>query len=288
MTRDRQPFFLDPDYEHFEPGQSRLKLSTLTGTSTGEIIFLVSACLLVCLVMVASAIATEVRHRRFMHEGVETTFTVTACSTVRSSSKNSTTYTAHLTFTYWTGDAMISDGAKLKGKCEKYPLESHLTGLYLPDEPYETEVMSLEHLKLPFFFRHDGFLIGLVLFAGLTAVIVYQARKGVIGWRKRRRLHENGLLLEGQIASTTSEYRNKSQQYYVIIHYRFESPERKQLTGRQERQRDDLRPDPPPGCSGTWFSREKPKRKPASSRRLPIFRTPVQVLYADESTHIIL
>jgi hypothetical protein len=288
MTRDRQPFFLDPDYEHFEPGQSRLKLSTLTGVRTWEILLLTVLSLVVSVCLIAIFLTTEARHRQFMHEGVETTFTVTSCYTIRNSSKNGTTYTAHLTFNYWIGDQTVSNDAKLSGKCEQYPLESRLTGVYLAGNPSETEVMSIAQLRQPFFIRQQGFLAGFLILLCTAALTLSQARKVINGRRKQRYLHENGRLLEGRITSATSEYRNKNQQHYVIIQYRFDSPEGTSQTGKQDMRRDDLRPDPLPGCWGRWFTRGKQKRKNADINRLPVYGTPVRVLYADESTHIML
>lgn len=288
MLTSRDVFLLDPDYQNFEPGKSALKLKTLAGMTAGEIFIGLGFCLMIVGVLLTIFIYTEQRHERFRREGVETTFRITACQTIRNSSKSGTSYSANITFSYQVNGELYSDTARLSGKCDRYPIEQQLTGVYLAGQPYETLVISMAQLERPFYTRQNGFWWGCLFGAGAAAGALYFIRKYVVARNKIQRLTENGRLLNGRILQARSELRNKSRHHYVVIQYVFASPEGNRLTGRQDNHREDLRPPTPPGWFSRWFSGDREKRKQEDIPRLPASGTPVLVLYADDRTYLLL
>jgi hypothetical protein len=79
------------------------------------------------------------------------------------------------------------------------------------------------------------------------------------------RLTQNGILLEGEITRISGDTPSKSNQYFVSVKYQFQSPTGRILKGRAHAHRQDLR-----------------------GKDLPPVGTPVTILYADDSAHMML
>lgn len=251
--------YLDPDYQDFVPGRSKLKASTFNSESRWRscVTWFVLAvlCLLALLMIAASMAATRVAIQ-FAVSGEKTTAEVDSCQMVFDQGGDHPLVVYHYTV---EGRRYENDTTPTARSCDDYRPGSTLEIAYLPHQPEVSQRTDENPLVVLLFMG-----IAVVGLFALGAVFRGRIQAERQGNRVQNSLNSRGQLLNGTVVRVEPPRAASQGIKPAVVHYQFDTPAGKRVEGRMN-------------VYSTYDA-----VKPLESG------TPVRVLYANDRTHIVL
>jgi hypothetical protein len=264
-------FYLDPDYENFVLGQTKLKFSTLFAMSIYEFVLgmILSVTFIIPVaVWLSVSFAQEIHLQyRYYTIGLNNTVTVTDCKIDDWGNRGKA---PRISYIYQVNSVDYKDDYQVPRtdiNCEAFPIGQALKAKYLPQEPWLLRITEASANATGWDTTFNYLLIvGMILFFGFGVVyFVMTLINYFIAKLHHSHLSKNSTLLDGQIINAKSAIRDKPGYYYLDVTFTFQAPNGQNLKRKQSNKREDLRGKP-----------------------LPEIGTPVRILYADDNAYVML
>lgn len=259
-----EPLLIDPDYQNFEPGRSRLKPRTFSpehdaaplAGCIGILFFVIGA-----LTMIGGFALILWISLRFDQEGMLTQAVIESCQ-VRTARNGNTS--AHIVYEYVIeGEVYYQQTDPGSAECSAFPEGTLINLQYLPDNPHQARLADENPLPL---LAALGF--GGLASIGFTGYFVWLMRNYAQAQAKRRHLSIHGQLLPGRITrfEPAAPRSFGSDARSAHLEYQFTDPAGQPREGQMK-----------------IYSALNPVQLRQLHRGVL-----VTVLYADENTHVVL